>query len=61
MTMDHVEPGTVDPFAKWFVDMIQAPEIMTDAELERVVSEADPAMMQRLERIMEAMFRQGRR
>ena len=59
--MDYMEPGSDDSFAEWFVDMIQASETMTDAELERAVTEANPATVQRLERVMDAMFRQGRR
>jgi hypothetical protein len=55
--MGDMEP---DPFVEWFVDMIQASETMTDAELERVVAHADPATVERLERITEAMFRGNR-
>ena len=55
-----MEPGSVDPVIERIVDMIQGPETMTDAELERAVADADPAMRERLERVTEAMFRQGR-
>jgi hypothetical protein len=53
--MGYMEPGSGDRFAEWFVDMIQASEEMSDAEGE---AEADPAMVERLDRITDAMFRE---
>jgi hypothetical protein len=58
--MDGMASGSDDPVVEKFVDMIQASENMTDAELEGVVAETDPEMRERLERITEAMFRQSR-
>jgi hypothetical protein len=58
--MDCMEPGSKYPVAEKIVDMIQASETMTDAELERIVSEADPAIIERLERITAAMARRNR-
>jgi len=46
-----MEPGSEEPVAESIVDLIQASETMTDAELERCVSEAAPATVERLERI----------
>ena len=40
--MDGTVSGS-DPFAEWVLDMIQASETMTDAELDWALAEADPA------------------
>ena len=55
-----MEPGSEDPVAEWIVDMIERSESMTDTELQLAVAEADPAIIERLERITAAMARRHR-
>jgi hypothetical protein len=56
--MDGMASGSNDPVVERIVDLIQASETMTDAELERVVAETDPATVEGAMRVTEAMFRE---
>lgn len=55
-----MELGSDDRVDERFVDLLQASETMTDTELARLVSEADPATVERIRKVTEAIFRQNR-
>lgn len=56
----RMELGSDDRVDERFVDLLQASETMTDTELARLVSEADPATVERIRKVTEAIFRQNR-